>query len=204
MYLCIYIATNLQLQDTLRGLHRASLEMQLVTEIEWTQKYTPRPWSSKFGYALGWRHWVNWERQLEAMTIEFGDALGRQDRVNWKLYLEAEMERVWRCTGWPWSSEFGDALGGRERVKWELHLEAVIDRVWRCTLSPRSSEFGDALGGRNRVNWELHLEDVLDRVWRCTFSKLWSSEIGWVPGGGWSVGGPREARQVLRHNSSVS
>jgi hypothetical protein len=34
MYLCIYIATNLQLRDKLRGRDRASLEMQLEIDIE--------------------------------------------------------------------------------------------------------------------------------------------------------------------------
>jgi hypothetical protein len=34
MYIFIYIATNLQLRDTLRGRDRASLEMQLEIEIE--------------------------------------------------------------------------------------------------------------------------------------------------------------------------
>ena len=34
MYLCVYIATNLQLRDTLRGRDRASLEMQWEIEIE--------------------------------------------------------------------------------------------------------------------------------------------------------------------------
>jgi hypothetical protein len=34
MYLCIYIATNLQLRYKLEGRYRASLEMQLETESE--------------------------------------------------------------------------------------------------------------------------------------------------------------------------
>jgi hypothetical protein len=34
MYLCIYIATNLQLRDTLRGRDRASLEMHLEAELK--------------------------------------------------------------------------------------------------------------------------------------------------------------------------
>ena len=45
MYLFIYIATNLQLRDSLRGCDRASLEMHLEVEIEWTESCTWRPWS---------------------------------------------------------------------------------------------------------------------------------------------------------------
>jgi len=80
------------------------------------------------------------------------------------MYLEAMIERVWRCTGKPWSSEFGDALGGRDRVNSEMHLEAMREQVWRCTWRPRLSELRDAFGGRDRVNSEMH-------------SELWSSEF---------------------------
>ena len=34
MYVCSYIATNLQLRDTLRGRDRACLEMHLEAEID--------------------------------------------------------------------------------------------------------------------------------------------------------------------------
>jgi hypothetical protein len=34
MYLCICVATNLQLRDTLRDRDQASLEMEVETEIE--------------------------------------------------------------------------------------------------------------------------------------------------------------------------
>jgi len=112
MYLCIYIATYLhmvyldwqhavvvsnsrcawrwrssELRETLRGRDRASLEMQLVTEIEWTQRCTERPWLS-----------------------EFGDALGGCDRVSVEMHFEAMIERGWRCNWRPRLSELRDAL----------------------------------------------------------------------------------------------
>jgi len=103
MYLCIYIATNQQLRDTLRGRDQASLEMHLEAEIEWTESCTWRP---------------RW--------IKFGDTLGGGDRMNWEMHLEAMINRVWRCTGRPWSSEFGDALvAGFDRATLEEYLEVV-------------------------------------------------------------------------------
>jgi len=210
MYLCIYIATCLHtvyldwlqavlesnsrcawkwrlsdVRDALGGRDRASLEMQLEIEIEWTQRCTGRPWSSEFGD----RDWVNSEMHLKAViervwrctgrpwSSEFGDSLGGRDRVNWEMHLEAVIDRDWRCTGRPWSTEFGDAIGDRDWVNWEMHLEAVIERVWRCTGRPWSSEFGDAIGDQDWVNWEMHLEAVIERVWRCT-GRPWSSEFG--------------------------
>jgi len=133
MYLCIYIATYLHLRypwisvhppclinDVLGGCDRASWDMHLEAEIEWTQRCTWRP----------------------GLT-ELRDALGGRDHVN----LEALIESVWRYTWWLWLSEFGDALGGRNRASLEIHLEAVIERVWRCTWRPWSSEIGRVLGG---------------------------------------------------------
>jgi hypothetical protein len=83
--------------------------------IKRTQKYTPRPRSSKFG-----------------------DALGGQGQVNLEMHFEAVIERVWRCNwrlrlselrdglGGEGSSEFGDALGGRDRGNLEMHWEAEV------------------------------------------------------------------------------
>ena len=154
MFLCIYIATNLQLRDRLRGRDRASLEMHLEAEIEWTESCTWRPWSS-----------------------EFGDALGGRDGVNWELHLEAVIDRVWRCSWRPRLTALRDALGGRDRVHWEMHLEAVIEGVWRCTWRPRSSALRDALGGRDRASLVMHLEPVIEWTERCTWSRLWSAVI---------------------------
>jgi len=119
MYLCIYIATYLHLRyrwisvhlpslvnDVLEGHDRASWDIHLEAEIEWTQRWTWRPGSS-----------------------ELRDALGGRDRAN----LEAIIKRVWRYTWWLWLSEFEDALGGCDRASLEMHLEAVMKWVWKST-----------------------------------------------------------------------
>jgi len=132
---CIYIATHLhrvyldwlqevlpsnsrctwrwwssELTYTLRGLDRASLEMQLEAVIEWTQRCIWRPWSSTFG-----------------------DGLGDQDGVNSEIHSEALTERVSKYTWRPGSSELRDALRGCERASLEMHLQAIIERGWRST-----------------------------------------------------------------------
>ena len=92
--------------------------------IKSTQRYTPRPWSSKF-----------W------------DALRDQDRVKSEMHLQAVMEWRQRFAWRTWSSEFGDALEGRDRLNSVMHLDAVIAWVWRCSWRPWWSELRDALRG---------------------------------------------------------
>jgi len=92
---CPWRGRSSELSDAFGGRDWASLEIQLETEIEWTQRCTCRPGSS-----------------------EFGDALGGHDQTN----LQAIIERVWRCTLRPWSSEFGDTLGCRHRARLEKYL----------------------------------------------------------------------------------
>jgi len=172
--------------------------------IEWTQRYTPRPWSRDFGDALRGGDRAYLEEQLDAVmqwserctprlwSSEFGDAL-----------VEAVIERVWRYTWRPWSSQFGDTVRGHDRasleictwrpwwcelggLNWaslEIHLEAVIERDSRCTWRPWSSEFRGTLGGRDQVSLEIDLEAVIKWVWRFTW-RPWSSEIGQVLGRG--------------------
>jgi hypothetical protein len=53
------MAKNLQLMDTLRGRDRASLEMRLKMEIEFTQRCTGRPWPREIGDTLRGRGRVN-------------------------------------------------------------------------------------------------------------------------------------------------
>jgi len=126
--------------------------------IEQVWRYTWRPWLSEFG-----------DMQLEAIMVrtcrpwssESRDSLGGRDRVNLEMHSEIVIERVWRCS-----------CEGRNQVSLEMHLEAVIEGVWRY-----------ALGGHDRVN----LQAVIERVRRYTW-RLWSSEVGWVLGGGrWTV-----------------
>jgi len=101
-----------------------SLEVWLKMTIEWSQGYTPSPWSSQFGDAL-WGH----------------------NRAGLEMHLEATIERVWRCNWKPWSSKYGDTLGSCDRTCLEMQLEAIMVRVWRCTCRPWSSEIGGVLGG---------------------------------------------------------
>jgi len=199
MYLCIYIATNLQLRDTLRGRDRASLEMQLEIEIEWTQRCTGRPWPS-----------------------EFGDALGGRGRVNSEMHFEAVIERVWRCSWRPRLSELRDTLGGRDRASLEMHLEAEIEWTESCTWRPWSSEFGDALvAGYDRARLEEYLEVVdleavggrrarcWDSIHRLVNSKPWecdkvTSPLKLLWRTGWWRWIGREVRRKLKLHSGVN
>jgi len=134
-YPCISVHPPSFINDVLWGRDRATLDMQLETEIERTSRCTGRLWLS-----------------------EFGDALGDYDWVNLEMHSEAVIERVWRCTWRLRSSELRDALGGRDRASLEMQLETEIEWTQRCTGRPWSSEFGHALGGRDRVNSEMHSE----------------------------------------------
>jgi len=111
-YPCISIHPPSLINNVLGGCDRVSLEMQLQTEIEWTQRCPWRRWSS-----------------------EFGDALGGWDRVNSEIHSEAVIEQVWICTWRPRSSELRDALGGRDRASLDMHLEGEIKWTQRCTPS---------------------------------------------------------------------
>jgi len=133
-----------------------------------------------------------WRCTWRSRWSELRDALGGCDRASW------------RCTWRPRLSELTDALGGHDRASLEMQLETETEWTQRCTGRPWSSEFGDGIGDRDWVNSEIHSEAVIERVWRCTCSRLWSSEIGGVLGGGRSGGGRWEARQVLRLYSLVT
>jgi len=125
MYLYSYPTTH-GMSGQAAGGACEQVEAHLKMTIEWTQKYTQRLWSSKFG-----------------------DALGGRDRVNSEKHLEAMIERVWRCNSIQWLSELRATLRGSDCLSSEMHLEAMIERVLGCTLSPRSSELRDALGGHD-------------------------------------------------------
>jgi hypothetical protein len=66
MYLCINIATNRQLRDTLRGRDRACLEMHLEGVIERLWRCTWRPKSSVLRDALAGRNRASLVMHLEA------------------------------------------------------------------------------------------------------------------------------------------
>jgi len=126
MYLCIYTATHLltvyldwlqavhesnskcawrwrlsELGNSLRGRGGARLEMQLEIEIQWTLRYSARPWSSGFG-----------------------DSLGGRGRLNSEMHLEAVTKRDWRCNWRPRLCELRDTLRlrSRDRASWDMHL----------------------------------------------------------------------------------
>jgi len=65
---------------------RRSLTMYLEAMIERVERCTWRPWSSKFGDALGGR-----DRELR-------DALGGRDWASLEMHLQAMIERDWRST----------------------------------------------------------------------------------------------------------
>jgi len=137
-------------------------------------------------------------------SSELRDVHGGCNRATLEMHLEAVIECVWRCTCRLWSSELRDALWDHDRASVEMHLwrpsssefgdtlgghdQASLER---CTWRPWSCE----PVGRNQASLEIcleaeivwtqnmHLEAVIDRVWRCT-SRLWSSEIQEVLGGG--------------------
>jgi len=121
-YPSISVNPQLLINDVLGCRDQASWETHFEAEIKWTQRYTPRPWSS-----------------------EFGDALWGRDRARLEMQLETNIEWTQRCTGRPWSSKLGDAIGDRDWVNSEMHWEALIERVWTCTWRPRSSEHRDEL-----------------------------------------------------------
>jgi len=177
-------------------------EVRLKMTIQWTQRYTPRPWSSKFEDAIGDRDWVNsemhWEAIIERVLIctwsprpsELKQALWGRDQACLEMQLETEIEWTQRYTWRPWSSELTDTLRDRNQASMEIHLEAMIVLTW----TQWSSEFG----GHNHASLEIHLEAVNEQVWGCTWMP-WSSEFQWVlRGSRWT------ARRWLRLYSSVS
>ena len=131
MYLYSYPSTH-SISVLAAGSAWGQFKVLLKMPIEWTQRYTLRSWSSKFG-----------------------DALGGPAGVNLEMHSEIVIRWVWSCTWRLCSCE----LGGRNRANLEIHLEAVdrmslemhfeagIERIWRCTSRLWSSEIGGVLGG---------------------------------------------------------
>jgi len=114
-HLCIYVSMYLYSYPSTQAISGLTaggawekFEVRLEMTIEWTQRYTPRPWSSKSR-----------------------DALGDWDRVNSEIHLEARIERLWRCIWRLRLSELRDAFGGGNRASLEMHLEAMIVRTCR-------------------------------------------------------------------------
>jgi len=136
-YPCICVHPPSPLNDVHGGRDRVGLEMHLEAEIEWIERCTWRPWSSKLG-----------------------DALGGQDQVNSETHTEVVIERVWRCNWRPRSGKLRDGLWGRDWARSEMNSEAENERTQWCTARLWSSEFGDALAGYDRVILQLYLKAV--------------------------------------------
>jgi len=146
MYLYSYPSTH-GISGLAAGCAWEQFEVRLKMIIEWTQRYTPRPWSREFGDARRGRN-----------RAGLGHTLGGWDRASLEMRLKAVIERLWRYTRRMWWSEFGNTLGGRNQASWKMHLQAVIERVWRYTWRPWSSEIGWVLGGgRWTARWVLRL-----------------------------------------------
>jgi len=111
MYLYSYLSTHRISGLAARG-DWEQFMVRLKMTIEWTQRYTPRPRSSRFKDAIGARDWVNSE-----------------------MHREAVIEQVWRCDRRLRLSEHRDALGGLDRVSLDMHLKAGIEWTQRCTPS---------------------------------------------------------------------
>jgi len=140
MYLYCYLSTHGISGLAARG-ECQQLDVHLKMMIEWTRRYTPRPWSS-----------------------ECGDARRGRDRARLEMQLETEIEWTQRCTGRPWSSELWHAHGGHDRASVKMQLETEIEWTQRCTGRPWSSACRHALGGRDRVNSGMH-----SKLWSSEF-----------------------------------
>ena len=187
-YPCTSVHPRSLNNNLLGGRDRASWELHLVAEIEWTQGCT-------------WRWW--WS--------ECGDALGGRDRASLEMHFEALIEWVWRCTWILRSTELRDALGGHDRASLEMHFEAVIDQAWRCTWRPWSSEIGGVLGGghsggsrsggRRDGSWDSIHWLVNSKQWECDDVTL-PLKLWWRTG--WLQSICREVRQKLKLYSAVN
>jgi len=220
---CTWRWRSSELSDTLRGHDRASSEMHLEAEMEWTEGCTGRPWSSELEMHLEteieWTHICTWR----LWSSEFGDAIGDRERVNSEMHWEAVIERVWRCTWRPRWSELRDALWGRDRASLELQLEKEIEWTQIYTPRPWSSEFGDALvAGYHRAGLEEYLEVVdleavdgrragcWDSTHRLVNSKPWECDEVTLPlklwwrTGWWRSIGREVCRKLKLHSGANS
>jgi len=199
----------------------AQLEVCLDMAIEWTQRYSPRSWSSQCGDALGGCDRASLEMHLEAVFKRVCRCTWRPwscelsccNRAGLEIRLEAVIEWVLEiCTWWPWSCE----LRGCDWASLQIRLEAVIERVWRNTWRPWWSEFGDELGGRNRASldgyweavdgrragcWDCQHQLVNSQPWECDKVTVPVSSHGELADSGWLC---REACQMLKLHSGVN
>jgi len=119
-YLCIYVSMYLYTcpsTHAISGLAAGGaceqIEVRLKMTMVWTQRYTPRPWSS-----------------------QFGDELGHRNRAYLEIHLEAVIQWTQRYNPGMWSSDFGDPPEGPDRARLDDYLEAVNGRRpgWRHSI----------------------------------------------------------------------
>jgi len=198
MYLYSYPSTH-GISGLAAGGAWEQFEVCLKMTIKWTQRYTPRPWLS-----------------------EFGDAMGDWDWLNSEMHWEAVIEWVWRCTWRPRLSELRDALWGHDQASVEMQLETKIEWTQRYTPRPWSSEFGDVLvAGYDQARLEKYLEVVdveavngrcarcWDSIHRLVNSKPWECDevplplkLLWRTGWWRSIG--REVHRKLKQHLGVN
>jgi len=172
---CTWRLRASDLSDVLWGRDRASLEIQLETEIEWTQRLHLEAVIEQV-----WR--FNWRPRLS----ELYDTLRGRDGLSPEMNSEAMIESTRRCTPSLWSFESGDALPGYDRQRLEEYLEVVDLEV---------------VGGRHARCWDSFHQLVNSKPWECDkltlpFKLLWRT--GW-----WrSIG--REVCWKLRLHSGVN
>jgi len=71
-YQCTWRPGWSKLREALGGRDRVISEMHLEVRIEWTQRYTLRPWSSEFSDALAGYDRARLQKYLEAVDLEGG------------------------------------------------------------------------------------------------------------------------------------
>jgi len=139
MYLYSYPSTH-GISGLAAGGVWEQFEVWLKMMIEWTQRYTPRPWWSRFGDALGGGNRAYLEMHMEAMLVRtwrpWSSQLG-------DMHFKAMIVLPWR----PWSSEFGDALRGRDWVR--------LDKWW------------ESVDGRRAGSWHPIHQLVDSQPWEC-------------------------------------
>jgi len=135
MYLYSNPSTH-SISELAAGSAQEYFEVRLPRTINWTQRYTPRPWLSQFSDALGGRDPVNLEVVMEGVWrytwMLQSCELGGRIRASLEIHLEGVMEWVSGYTCRLWWSEFVDALGGRDRARLDKYLEAVDRRCAGC------------------------------------------------------------------------
>jgi hypothetical protein len=96
--ICTRRPRSSELRHGLEGWDLDSLEMQSVTKIEQTQRYTGRLWLSEFEYALGGWNCVNGSLHSKTVIEQIVE-IHLQDMIEWNW------RSTWRRYIWRWSRQ---------------------------------------------------------------------------------------------------